>query len=137
MDIDHFKVVNDRHGHPAGDLVLKAVSGTLKKALRTSDVVGRYGGEEFLAVLPETGLEQGAAVVERLRGWVSALKIQLDSGKSVEITVSAGVAQYAFAGDSRDLFLKRADAALYRAKDSGRNRVETEPVSPDGRQPDE
>lgn len=120
-DIDHFKAVNDRHGHPAGDEVLKRVARLLSEVLRAEDAVVRVGGEEFLLVLPSIDLHQAVRVADRTRALIEATPLELASG-SLKLTISAGVAQK-MPAESRDEAIARADAALYRAKTSGRNRV--------------
>lgn len=119
LDIDHFKAVNDTHGHAVGDTVLREVAARLLTALGPDDLIGRYGGEEFAALLP--GGTDGAEVAERMRGAVRASPVMTDAGP-VAVTISVGVARL---GPERDLdeALIRADAALYRAKDTGRDRV--------------
>lgn len=119
LDIDHFKDVNDLHGHQAGDNVLIAIAGLLTRTARETDVVGRYGGEEFLLVCPETEIQVVAALAERLRHEFTATDFPLVG----RVTSSFGVAEYAQSDDVQSL-LERADQALYRAKDKGRNRVE-------------
>ncbi len=126
-DIDFFKAYNDRYGHPAGDEVLRKVAQTLASHLRGGDAAYRYGGEEFLLVLPEQTLDSAAAIADRLRRSVEALGIPHQAKEPPAppvITISAGVAALS-AGDTKsaDDMLKEADAALYRAKESGRNRV--------------
>jgi diguanylate cyclase (GGDEF)-like protein/PAS domain S-box-containing protein len=115
IDIDHFKAINDRHGHEAGDEALRVMVSRYASLLRTIDVVIRWGGEEFLVILPETGAEGAAATAERLRAGLAA------DGAQIPFTVSIGVAE-AQGGDP-DSLLRRADAALYRAKAEGRDRV--------------
>ena len=124
-DVDNFKSYNDTRGHQAGDEALEAVGETLATHVRLGDGVYRYGGEEFLVVLPEQDLESGVAAAERLRRAVEALGIRHPGSDGV-ITVSCGVT--GFDGDrvvSTDALLKEADAALYHAKSAGRNRVAT------------
>lgn len=129
MDLDHFKRINDRFGHAAGDTVLVAFAEVLHRNLRESDAVGRLGGEEFLAVLPDVDLRGGMALAERIRAEVAALRIpwehQEDENGSVDLdlTVSIGVAGLRSARESLDTTIMRADDALYQAKVSGRNRV--------------
>ena len=124
IDIDRFKAINDNFGHQAGDQVLARVARTCHEALRRADRLGRVGGEEFLAVLPHTDLDQAAEVAERLRATIAALPMA-DLVPGLEVTISAGVA--ALQGDNtlKDV-LRRADQALYRAKKNGRNRIEVE-----------
>ncbi|MEM6795527.1 MAG: diguanylate cyclase [Acidobacteriota bacterium] len=127
-DLDFFKSVNDRFGHLAGDAVLKRVAEELAQGLRSADAVGRYGGEEFLLVFPETHLEGGAAVAEKLRRSVESLHLVLHDGASVAPRISIGVAELsaldAPRAEVRRRLLVAADRALYRAKERGRNRVE-------------
>ena len=122
-DVDFFKAYNDRYGHLAGDDVLKQVAATLSSGVRTGDTAYRFGGEEFLLVLPEQDAEAATAITERLRQAVEDLRILHADGLPLGVvTVSAGVAVSAEAGDA-DGLLKAADRALYAAKESGRNRV--------------
>lgn len=125
-DIDHFKKVNDTLGHGAGDIVLKDVAHRLKNGLRQTDIVGRYGGEEFALLLPDTGPAQAREVVERLRSAIAAAPIDID-GRAVTVTVSFGVAHRSTAAETLDQLLTFADRALYRAKEAGRNRIEVHP----------
>jgi len=118
FDIDHFKVVNDSFGHLVGDTVLIALAGTAKNAVRACDAVGRWGGEEFLVLCPETGATEAAAVAERLRQAVKDHPF-ITAGSQ---TISAGVTGY-LPGDTADTLLGMADAALYRAKGEGRDKV--------------
>jgi diguanylate cyclase (GGDEF)-like protein len=125
IDLDHFKRVNDTHGHLVGDAVLRGVAELLVQAVRTSDMVGRYGGEEFLVVLPETDDEGAASFAERVREQVAAHEFRAwDDGRALRMTASIGVATFPAARIENvvDLFA-RADAALYRAKADGRDRV--------------
>lgn len=122
-DIDHFKKVNDTLGHGAGDIVLKDVAHRLKNGLRQTDIVGRYGGEEFALLLPDTDPEQAREVVERIRASIAAAPVEVD-GREVNVTVSFGLASQSPAGENLERLLIAADRALYRAKESGRNRVE-------------
>jgi diguanylate cyclase (GGDEF)-like protein len=122
LDLDYFKIVNDTHGHDAGDVVLKAVAGVLKSSVRASDMVIRFGGEEFVIVLQETAAENALKVAENIRMTVADLKVQV-GGTVLQKTISIGVAM--FPDDSETFWqtVKFADVALYRAKDEGRNRV--------------
>ncbi|HET8554274.1 MAG TPA: two-component regulator propeller domain-containing protein [Rhodanobacteraceae bacterium] len=123
VDVDHFKQVNDTHGHAAGDTVLATMVKHCRKQLRTNDIIGRYGGEEFAICLPETSLESAMALAERLRQDIAATEVVTPVG-SVRITVSIGVASLSpTSGDSLDILIARADKALYVAKEAGRNCV--------------
>jgi diguanylate cyclase (GGDEF)-like protein len=121
LDIDHFKHVNDNHGHSAGDDVLKAVAASIKNQLRNVDMVFRFGGEEFLILLSNTGRESAAMVGERLRFAAQEQEYAAD-GKSIELTVSLGCSTL-LPGESAESLLRRADSALYVAKRTGRNRL--------------
>jgi diguanylate cyclase (GGDEF)-like protein len=122
-DVDHFKRVNDTHGHPVGDAVLRSTGEAIARLLRKTDVGGRYGGEEFIAVLPHTDLDGAVALAERLRANVAATECAGHEGRRFAITVSVGVAQLGPKEDAPAL-VQAADAALYAAKSGGRNRVE-------------
>jgi two-component system cell cycle response regulator len=122
LDIDHFKKVNDTHGHPAGDAVLRGVAKLAQKAARETDVAARYGGEELALVLPETDARGAMAIAERLRKLVEAASHPTEQG-SVKVTVSIGLSTTSGKAAFADL-LEAADRALYKAKRSGRNRVE-------------
>jgi diguanylate cyclase (GGDEF)-like protein len=124
FDVDGFKRVNDTHGHDAGDAVLRAVSAAAQTECRQPDVLGRWGGEEFLLVLPRTGAAGAAAIAARVREIVEAVRVT-HGGLALGVTASFGVATAAPDGEEGiEGILKRADAALYRAKGGGRNRVE-------------
>jgi len=122
VDIDHFKQVNDTHGHTAGDSILKQVAETILESVRASDFVFRYGGEEFLIVLVETSKEKAQQIAERLCRKVGQRDIALANAVSLNVTVSVGLAAHEGHPDPKYL-IDRADKALYRAKDEGRNRV--------------
>ena len=122
MDVDHFKSVNDTHGHDAGDNVLRALAEACVDRLRNVDIVGRMGGEEFALILPETDPQGAMLTVERLREYLSELAIPIDSG-TLTVTVSIGVTTVRDPSDTIEGALKRADEALYKAKGSGRNRT--------------
>ncbi|GIT90681.1 diguanylate cyclase response regulator [Jannaschia pagri] len=124
MDLDHFKAVNDTHGHLVGDKVLSLAAKALKDNLRNEDLVCRIGGEEFLAVLPDSDIEKVRAVAERLRGAVEALDVRLEDGGPLTVTMSLGVAMLSDREDAPAHALAVVDRALYAAKDAGRNRVE-------------
>jgi len=122
LDLDHFKRINDNYGHLAGDKVLKIIATVLRKRLRGSDFIARFGGEEFVLLLPATPPAVGAKLLETLRAAIEACPFHF-KGERVTITISMGLATFR-AGEHSDLVLKRADQALYRAKNAGRNRVE-------------
>ena len=124
LDVDHFKQVNDTYGHQQGDEVLKMIASQARASLRAYDVVGRYGGEEFIVLLPETDLETAQAVAERLHLAIQASAIlKTATGHPQPTTVSLGLTQWR-SGDTVDTLIHRADEALYRAKANGRNRIE-------------
>ncbi|MDA8335119.1 MAG: diguanylate cyclase [Peptococcaceae bacterium] len=125
IDIDHFKDVNDTYGHSAGDLVLKSVVRTCAGALRSRDLMGRWGGEEFVLILPGASPDGALAVAERARKNIAGSVVSLDNTTTVSVTASFGVAGVAApeSGTSLEKLLEMADQALYRAKNSGRNRV--------------
>lgn len=127
LDIDHFKAVNDRFGHPAGDEVLRMIAATLTRSVRGGDVVSRYGGEEFAVILPATSQHGAVTTANNLRAAIEdqSLLIHCAQGghpASLRVTISAGVSCYEH-GELLSTWLSRADEALYRAKNSGRNRV--------------
>ncbi|WP_426203635.1 diguanylate cyclase [Pseudomonas sp. TWP3-1] len=122
LDLDHFKRINDNYGHLAGDKVLKIIATVLRKRLRGSDFIARFGGEEFVLLLPATPPTIGAKLLETLRAAIEACPFHF-KGERVTITISMGLASFK-PGEHSDLVLKRADQALYRAKNAGRNRVE-------------
>ena len=123
VDLDHFKAVNDCHGHAAGDEVLRRVAGQLRSRVRRSDFVGRIGGEEFSLFLPGASLSDALRVAEQLRSGIEALAIDIGDGKTLRVTASIGVAGADRPGDSVGELHRHADAAMYRAKAAGRNRV--------------
>lgn len=129
IDIDHFKRVNDDHGHAAGDEVLREIAQCIEAQVRVSDVAARYGGEEFVVLLPATSTEDGLRLAERIRTAVSADPFELGNGESKTITTSIGVASVIPKSDETELkslgegLLARADVALYAAKSGGRDRV--------------
>jgi diguanylate cyclase len=122
IDIDHFKPINDNYGHAAGDVVLAAVAAVCRDQLRESDLIGRYGGEEFVLALPNTDAYAARLIAERLRVRIENHRLPGDLS-ILRITVTAGIAQVARNEDSLDPALLRADEALYEGKREGRNRV--------------
>ena len=125
IDADHFKRINDTYGHQTGDEVLREIAARCRETLRTNDLFGRYGGEEFLVVFPETNVAEAGAVAERLRVAVGGRPIRIGNGdgdKAVEVTVSIGLGAHA-PGLDFDKLVERADAAMYAAKQAGRNVV--------------
>lgn len=124
LDIDHFKSVNDRHGHAAGDAVLTIFAQRMREHLRQDGLFGRFGGEEFAVLLPDLDTDDARTVAERLRHLASE-PIPLDDGRMLDVTVSVGLASLSspMRVDTLEQLLSRADAALYRAKAMGRNRV--------------
>ena len=123
LDLDHFKRINDGYGHLAGDKVLKIIAAQLRKHLRTGDFIARFGGEEFVLLMPRTALAEGTALAERLRAAIEACPFHF-KGEPVTITVSIGLSAFR-TGDRNEHVLKRADDALYRAKHKGRNCIES------------
>lgn len=123
IDLDRFKALNDEHGHLVGDLALKAVADSIKHELRDYDAVGRYGGEEFVALLPNAGANHGMRAAQRVRERIEACSVLIDDGPSVRLTASTGVATYPTHGAELDDLIRAADTALYAAKAAGRNAV--------------
>jgi diguanylate cyclase (GGDEF)-like protein len=145
VDIDLFKSVNDSHGHHVGDVVLRSVADVLRASLRATDMLGRYGGEEFMLILPETSVEDAASLAEKLRLLVGTTPIRVDEQLTVDVTVSIGVAGGPGGNLRLDALVRDADAAMYSAKSLGRNqvyvfaepsddaRVRRAPITTDGR----
>jgi diguanylate cyclase (GGDEF)-like protein len=145
VDIDHFKAVNDTYGHAAGDVVLRGVAQTIKDNIRDSDLIGRYGGEEFMLLLAETGVEEGAVLTEKLRLLVARQRFTVAPDTDLAITISIGIAGGGGGTLRTDTLVRDADAAMYSAKSLGRNqtyvfaepdedaRVPRAPISPAGR----
>jgi two-component system, cell cycle response regulator len=131
IDADHFKHINDNHGHQAGDSALRELATRIRSQLRASDVATRYGGEEFALLLPQTSLNEALLLAERIRHEVAATPVQLDDGGEIELTVSIGVSEtLPMLGKSQhkevgEHLLASADQALYQAKANGRNRIES------------
>jgi two-component system cell cycle response regulator len=124
LDIDYFKSVNDSHGHDAGDDVLREFALRIRKSIRNIDLACRYGGEEFVIVMPETDMAVATMVAERIRRRIASEPFTIQQGaRNLEVTISIGIAAIGGQGDTAVAILKRADTALYRAKRDGRNRV--------------
>jgi diguanylate cyclase (GGDEF)-like protein len=121
LDIDHFKQINDRHGHPAGDAVLRGIADILHEQVGEDDWVGRMGGEEFAVLMPQRSLLQGRAVVEGLRRAVETAEFE-NASKRLRVTLSAGIS-ISQPGEGFEALYRRVDIALYEAKHAGRNRV--------------
>jgi diguanylate cyclase (GGDEF)-like protein len=124
IDVDHFKKYNDNHGHDAGDMVLRAVGNCLENLFRNEDIPCRFGGEEFVVVLPGADADAALRRAEQLRSKIEEIVVRYLEKNLPRITVSIGVAVFPGAGDNPHTVLKAADEALYRAKEKGRNRVE-------------
>ena len=120
LDIDYFKRINDTYGHTVGDEVLRTLAGELRNRIRYPDTIGRYGGEEFLIVLPHSPLKAAAEQSERLCRYVRPLRIQAGE-QEIALTISIGIAQYKIHNEDWETLLNRADAALYKAKHNGRD----------------
>jgi diguanylate cyclase (GGDEF)-like protein len=125
LDIDHFKAINDRHGHAAGDVILAEVARVVGNALRETDIVARYGGEELSVILTQTSLPDAERTAERLRRTIAEHAFTTPDGAPLVVTVSLGLAAFPEHAAERDVLLRQADAALYRAKQGGRNAVRT------------
>jgi diguanylate cyclase (GGDEF)-like protein len=123
MDLDNFKIINDNHGHPTGDQVLYEIAKICLYELRDVDLLGRYGGDEFTALLPETNISQASVIAERVRAQIEATPILLPGKISVRTTMSFGVAALDKTCTSLSILIERADKALYESKHSGRNKV--------------
>jgi diguanylate cyclase (GGDEF)-like protein len=123
VDIDHFKAVNDTYGHAAGDVVLRGVAQSLHANLRATDMVGRYGGEEFMLILTETDVEEGAVLTEKLRTIVAREKYAVEGNHELSVTISIGIAGGGGSRLTSDTLVRDADAAMYSAKSLGRNQT--------------
>jgi diguanylate cyclase (GGDEF)-like protein len=123
VDIDHFKAVNDTYGHGAGDIVLRGVAQTLKENLRATDMIGRYGGEEFMLILTETDVEEGAFLAEKLRAMVQRQRYPVEGGQQISVTISIGIAGGSGTKVRMETLIRDADAAMYSAKSLGRNQT--------------
>jgi diguanylate cyclase (GGDEF)-like protein len=123
VDIDHFKAVNDTYGHAVGDVVLRGVAQEISDNLRASDMIGRYGGEEFMLILTETDVEEGAVLTEKLRTLVQRQRFSIEGGPDIAVTISIGIAGGSGAKLRMDTLVRDADAAMYSAKSLGRNQT--------------
>lgn len=123
LDLDHFKKVNDTHGHAAGDVVLKEMAHEVGRSLRRNELFARTGGEEFALLLPQTDSETAQALANRVLDVIRTMEISVNNGTKLKITASVGVAEWR-AGEPARAFIERADAAMYGAKQAGRDRVE-------------
>jgi diguanylate cyclase (GGDEF)-like protein len=123
VDIDHFKAVNDTYGHAVGDVVLRGVAQTISTNLRASDMIGRYGGEEFMLILTETDIEEGAVLTEKLRALVGRQRFAIEGAPEIAVTISIGIAGGAGNKLRMDTLVRDADAAMYSAKSLGRNQT--------------
>ena len=123
VDIDHFKAVNDTYGHASGDVVLRGVAQTIAENLRASDLIGRYGGEEFMLILTETNVEEGAALSEKLRKLVERCRFSVDGNADLSVTISIGIVGGSGQQLRMETLVRDADAAMYSAKSLGRNQT--------------
>jgi diguanylate cyclase (GGDEF)-like protein len=122
LDVDHFKAINDRYGHPAGDEVIRSVASLLRQALRLQDMPGRYGGEEFSVILPDTTAAGAEVIAERVRKLIESSVLEPAAG--IHATISIGIAELEALGADYGEWISHADRALYAAKEHGRNRIE-------------
>ena len=129
IDADRFKSLNDTHGHLAGDLVLRKIGAILRDSFRQSDTAGRYGGEEFVVILPETDIQTAERKLESLRELMASTPITLVRGENVKVTISAGLASFPQDGESTGALFALADRRMFQAKKEGRNRVVAGPLS--------
>jgi diguanylate cyclase (GGDEF)-like protein len=126
MDLDHFKKVNDEHGHQTGNIVLREISGIIKQCVRDVDIVARYGGEEFVVILPQTGDDDALVIAERIRSTVQKAFFSNSQGqRDIQITISIGIASYPNGVKTMDQLIEKVDKIMYQAKALGRNRVQT------------
>ena len=128
LDIDHFKKVNDRYGHLIGDDVLEKIAALIRRNIRDTDIAGRYGGEEFIIILPQADLSSATVVAERIRNIIANAEMKDPAGNVFAVTVSQGLSGWE-AGEDAHSLISRVDEALYKAKENGRNRVEISPGS--------
>jgi len=120
LDIDHFKKVNDTYGHPAGDLVIKTLAKIIRTAIRETDIAGRYGGEEYTIILPDTDVKNARMVAERIRRLAEAFPVEYE-GQEINFTISLGIAMFDMSFENYTAWIDRADKGLYEAKEGGRN----------------
>ena len=123
LDLDDFKRINDRHGHAAGDALLREVAAAIRSVMRATDLSARWGGEEFCIALPGADVEQAVLVAQRVRGAISALRVSTHTGELISCTATIGLAERGDRDETLDALFNRADRAMYRAKQSGKNRV--------------
>ncbi|MHB8843141.1 MAG: sensor domain-containing diguanylate cyclase [Nitrospirota bacterium] len=126
-DLDNLKEINDTHGHIGGDTTLQLLSATIRSSLRNADIAGRYGGDEFLVIVPQTSLEGAASIAEKVRAAAERAEVKLDGGKIITLSLSIGVAALANPPEGMDGLVSRVDAALYASKNTGRNKVTVAP----------
>ena len=125
MDLDHFKKINDAHGHQTGNIVLREISGIIKQCVRDVDIVARYGGEEFVVILPQTGDHDALVIAERIRSTVQKAFFSNSQGqRDIQMTISIGVASYPNGVKTLEQLIEKVDKALYKAKAGGRNMVQ-------------
>lgn len=122
IDVDHFKAINDNFGHPTGDKVIQAMADIIKKSIRETDIAGRYGGEEFSVILPETDVMSAEQVAERIRRLCGRKEVKHE-GNTVTFTVSIGISEWSSEMESYSQWLEKADQGLYQAKNNGRNQT--------------
>jgi diguanylate cyclase (GGDEF)-like protein len=125
LDIDHFKQINDTHGHRVGDTVLCRLSRVLERSIRKIDFLARYGGEEFVIILPETPLPKARELAQRLCSHVAELSVAINDDKELRLTISIGIASFPEHAQTWVYLLEMADLAMYSAKKAGRNQVKT------------
>jgi two-component system cell cycle response regulator len=123
VDIDHFKSINDTYGHPVGDEVLRVVANRLQRNLRSFDTIARWGGEEFVVVMPDASIDVAVAVADRLRRKVATVPVRYGDNQELTVTVSIGIGVFHGADDNAEALIRRADEGLYAAKRAGRNRI--------------
>jgi len=131
MDLDGFKQVNDTHGHQAGDLVLRSVAGMLREVFRSGDVVCRYAGDEFVALLPETSPEEARPIVQRVQERISAAVFHVAEGREARVGISAGFACFPLDGGSLEDLIHRADKEMYRDKSQRQARQPAGDLAPE------